>query len=171
MKALLLFVGVCCGIVVVAWLVSKITGARAFYVEDWKLDDGEQELWRDDAADVYSIPELGQARVMSFARLHRSAVRVTNKRVLVGARPLFSKKHMVQQVLYLEAPPSGQSEHVGGGLVTVGYSTLVIRPEVEAHLDDKKPYVDLTPASGHASSTNLWRIRIFTDAGSTFRLR
>jgi hypothetical protein len=170
MSPIVLFLAACGGIVVLGWGVSKITGARAFYVEDWPLDPGESVLWRDDAADVYLIPQLGQARVMSFARLHRSSVMVTNKRVVIGAKTLFGGKHMVQQVLHLAASPDGQTENLGVGLLTVGYQAIVIQPEIEPHLDEKKPYVDLLPASGHASSANLWRIRLFTDAGASFRL-
>ncbi len=170
MKSLLIFLAACGGIVAVGWIVSKLTGSRAFYLEDWKFADGETVLWRDEAADVFLIPTLGQARVISFARRHRSTVVVTSKRILVGAQTLFGNKRMVLQVLYRETPADGQSEHLDGGLLTVGYQALVIRPEVAAHLDEKQPYVDLLPADGHASSTNLQTIRIYTDSGASFRL-
>jgi hypothetical protein len=158
------------GIVLIGWIVSKVTGSRAFFIEDWKFNDGETVLWRDDQSDTYLIPELGQSVVMSYARLHRGAVVVTNQRILVGSLPLFGKKHMVQYVLY-PTKVNDQSDRLDGGLLTTGYQTIVFDPgTLDVQTKETKTYVDLTPSKREASSTNLQTIRIFTDLATTFRL-
>ena len=62
------------------------------------------------------------------------------------------------------------SDKYGGGLLTRGYQSIVIEPQLSTHTDGDKPYVELVPASGHASSTNLSRIRIYTDDAAGFVL-
>jgi hypothetical protein len=160
------FLVACGAIVAGGWLVSRVTGARSHYLDQWKLEDGESILWRDDAADVYLIPRLGQARKMSFARLRRQTVMVTNRRIVVAARPLFGQRRIVQHVLV--AAGDANSERLDGGLFSAGYQTLVIGPGIGRHLEDAKPHLDLVPASGHPSSTNLATIRVFTDQGAGF---
>jgi hypothetical protein len=169
MKPIGYFVLACAAIALIGWIVSKVTGSRAYFIEDWAFAEGETVLWRDDQADSYLIPKQGQAVVMSFARMRRGAVVVTNQRILIGALPLSGKKHMVQSVLYPTKAPG--SDRLGGGLLSVGYQTLVFDPgSLDVHEKDAKPYVDLTPASGETSSTNLQTIRIFTDDAAGFRL-
>lgn len=172
MTPLLLLLGACAAIVIGGWIVSKLTGSRAWYIEDWQYDDGEAILWRDDAADVAVIPRLGQAVVMTPARLHRSPVVVTSKRVLIGAKTLTGKQ-MVKYVLYPGGAPDDQSARIDGGLLTRGYSTVVIEREVDrSHLetDARYPYLALTPLEGERSSTNLAEFRIYTDLAASFRL-
>ena len=172
MTAVLLFVAACGAIVVVGWIVSKAKGSRAFFIESWDFDDGEKILWRDDAADVVVIPKLGQALSMTPARLHRWPVVVTSSRVIIGNKTLTGKA-MVRYVLYPTVAPDGQSKHLDGGLLSRGYATVAIEPEVERdHLGDdvRRPYVSLIPVDGERSSTNISRIRIYTDLGATFRL-
>lgn len=172
MTAGLLFVAACAAIVIGGWIVSKVKGSKAFFLESWQYDDGESILWRDDAADVAVIPKLGQARSMRPARLHRWTVVVTSSRVLIGNKTLTGKA-MVRYVLYPGVAPDGRSRHLDGGLLSRGYSTVVIEPEVgRDHLggDARHPYVSLTPVEGERSSTNLSHFRIYTDLGATFRL-
>jgi hypothetical protein len=172
MTAVLLFLAVCVAIVIVGWIVSKVKGSHAYFIDSWQYDDGETILWRDDAADVVIVPKMGQAQSMTPARLHRWPVVVTNSRVIIGNKTLTGKA-MVQYVLYPNLALDGQSKHLDGGLLSRGYSTIVIEPEVERdHLGDdvRHPYVSLTPVSGERSSTNLAHIRIYTDLGATFRL-
>ena len=130
MTAVLLFVAACGVIAIVGWIVSKATGSHAFFVESWQFDDGETILWRDDAADVAVIPKLGQAVSMTPARLHRWPVVVTNSRVIIGNKTLTGKA-MVKYVLYTTVAPDGESKHLDGGLLSRGYSTVVIEHEVE----------------------------------------
>ena len=172
MTALLLFVAACAAIVIVGWIVSKAKGSHAYFIESWQFDPGESILWRDDAADVVIIPKLGQAVSMTPARLHRWPVVVTSSRVIIGNKTVTGKA-MVKYVLYPNLALDGQSKHLDGGLLSRGYSTVVIEPNVERdHLGDdvRHPYVSLTPVDGERSSTNLSHIRIYTDLGATFRL-
>jgi hypothetical protein len=172
MTAVLLFVAACGAIALVGWIVSKAKGSHAYFIESWLFDDGETILWRDDAADVVVVPKLGQAVSMTPARLHRWPVVVTSSRVIIGNKTLTGKA-MVKYVLYQNLAPDGQSTHLDGGLLSRGYSTVVIEPEVgRDHLGDevRHPYVSLTPVEGERSSTNISHLRIYTDLGTTFRL-
>jgi hypothetical protein len=172
MTALLLFVAACAAIVVVGWIVGKANGSKAFFIESWQFDDGESIVWRDDAADVVVVPKLGQAVSMTPARLHRWPVVVTSSRVIIGNKTLTGKA-MVKYVLYPAVAPDGQSAHLDGGLLSRGYSTVVIGPEVgREHLGDdvRHPYVSVTPMDGERSSTNISQFRVYTDLGATFRL-
>jgi hypothetical protein len=171
MNSILAFIAVCSTIVLMAWIVSKITGAHAWYIESWTFNDGEIVVWRDDAADVGLIPKLGQAVVMRPMRYHRWPVVVTNQRIIIGNKT-FRGRQMVKYVLYAGASPDDQSKRAGG-LFLRGYSTLVIEPGVmHLHLDDawQPPYVALIPRAAEASSVNLAEIRIYTDSVSSFRL-
>ena len=171
MNSILYFLAACAGIALMGWIVSKITGSSAWYIEDWTFEPGEVVLFRDDAADTYLIPELGQALIMSFARPRRGFVVVTSQRIIIGTRPLFGTKRMVQYVLYVGVSPDGSSARLDGGLLTRGYQTIVLLPGgIQPHPDDSKPHVDLTPLSSEPSSTNLQTIRIFTDLAASFRL-
>jgi hypothetical protein len=172
MTAVLLFVAACAAIALVGWIVSKAKGSHAYFIESWQFDEGETIVWRDDAADVVVVPQLGQAVSMTPARLHRWPVVVTSSRVIIGNKTLTGKA-MVKYVLYPSVAPDGESKHLDGGLLSRGYSTVVIEREVDReHLGDdvRHPYVSLIPVEGERSSTNLSRIRIYTDLGATFRL-
>jgi len=172
MTPLLLLVAACSAIAIAGWIISKVTGSHAWYLEDWQFNDGETTLWRDDAADVSVIPKLGQAVVMTPVRLHRSAVVVTSERIVIGKKTLTGKQ-MVEYVLYPGEAPDSESKRIDGGLLTRGYSTLVIQRDViRDHLGDETryPYVALTPLEGERSSVNVSEIRIYTDVGASFRL-
>jgi hypothetical protein len=172
MTAVLIFAGACAAIVIGGWIVSKVTGSRAYFIESWQFDPGETILWRDDAADVLVIPRLGQAVSMTVARLHRWPVVVTSSRVIVGNKTLTGKA-MVQYVLYPTAAPDDESKRLDGGLLSRGYSTVLIEPEVgREHLagDARHPYLSLAPVDGERSSANISHFRIYTELGATFRL-
>jgi hypothetical protein len=172
MTAVLVFLAACGAIVLIGWIVSKARGSHASVIETWQFDAGETVLWRDDGADVVVVPKLGQARNMTPPRLHRYPVVVTSSRVLIGNKTLTGKA-MVQYVLYPAVAPDGESTHLDGGLLSRGYSTVVIASEVERDQlgdDVRHPYISLTPVDGKRSSTNISHIRIYTDVGATFRL-
>jgi hypothetical protein len=172
MTAVLLFVAACAAIALAGWIVSRVTGSKAYFLDSWRFEDGETILWRDDGADVVVVPVLGQAVSMTPPRLHRWPVVVTSSRVLIGNKTLTGKA-MVRYVLYPGTAPDGQSARLDGGLLTRGYSTMAIESEVERdHLGDdvRHPYVALVPVAGERSSTNVSRIRVYTDQGATFRL-
>jgi len=169
MKPVLLFVAACAAIFLVGWVVSKRTGSHAWFIEDWKYNEGEVVLWRDDAADVGMIGKLAQAAVQRPLRYHRWAVVVTSERILIGNKTLTGKQ-MVKCVLYPGKAPGEDSQHLGGGLLTTGYETLVIEPVAASHTDGKYPYVALKPAPETPSSFNLAEVRIYTDKFASFRL-
>jgi hypothetical protein len=170
MKSLLFFLLALAGIALLGWTVSKITGAHGWLLEDWKFNDGETVLWRDDAADVGMIPRAAQAVVMRPPRLHRWVVIVTSQRIIISTKSVGGKQ-LVKYVLYPGAAPGADSKQLDGGLFTTGYETLVIRPgAITPHLDDKPPYIELTPAPDEPSSVNLSAVRIYTDLAGTFRL-
>ncbi len=87
----LIFLGMLAALVALAFGVSRITGARSRYIEDWKPDEGEHLRFEDRQADIYVVPKLGQARFTTYARLRRGFVLVTNRRIVAGQRALFSK--------------------------------------------------------------------------------
>lgn len=172
MNALLSFIAACAAIVTFGWIVSKITGSRAWFIEDGVFDPGETAIWRDDKADVLVVPRLGQAVIMQPMRLHRWPVVVTNRRILI-AQKTFTGRRMVRYVLYPGTAPDGQSKRLGGGLLKRGYQTLVIQPGVATpHPNSRfqKPYVALAPVSAEASSFNIAEIRIYTDSLASFCL-
>ena len=138
MTAVLLLVAACCAIALAGWIISKVKGSHAFFIESWQFDDGETILWRDDAADVVVVPKLGQAVSMTPARLHRWPVVVTNSRVIIGNKTLTGKA-MVQYVLYPTVAPDDQSNHLDGGLLSRGYSTVVIEPDAPGSVRSCNP--------------------------------
>ena len=167
----LIFVGFLAALVLVGFVISRITGARSHFLEDWKPEPGETILFEDREADTYPVPSFGQARFVTYARPRRGFVTVTSRRILAGTRPLFSKRLMIQYVIYLGEAPGPEAGALGGGLLTKGYQTLVVeRGAIERVVQDKKPYVLLTPDSAAASSFNLQAIRIYTDAAANFPL-
>ena len=55
-----------------------------------------------------------------------------------------------------------------GGLLTVGYRTLVVSPEsLEVHAGPK-PYLELSPLASEVSSANIAAIRIYSERSDTF---
>ena len=172
MNAVLGFITACAAIVLVGWIVSKITGSHARFLEDWAFEPGEHVLWRDDAADVMIIPRWGGAVVMRPIRTRRWAVAVTDQRIILANRT-FTGKRMVQYVLYPTHAPDGQSGKLGGGLLTRGYATMVIQPNVAtAHQGERfqPDYVALAPVAAEVSSFNIAEIRIYSDDVAGFHL-
>lgn len=168
MNAIVWFLIALTAIVLTGWIVSKVTGSKMWPLDDWKYDDGETIVWRDDAADVAAIPTMGQAVVMRPARLHRWKVVVTDRRILAANKAL-GGKHVVTYVLYPGPGAGDAANKLGGGLLTTGYQTIVIKPGVANRYTDQG-YVALQPDPASASSTNLAEIRVYTDQLATFPL-
>jgi hypothetical protein len=58
---------------------------------------------------------------------------------------------------------------IDGGLFTRGYQTFVVLPHAtEIIMDERRPYVILTPAPNARSSANIASIRIYTDQAGRF---
>jgi len=168
MKSLLWFGLALVAIVLIAWIVSKVTGSHTWPLDDWKFEEGETVAWRDDAADVATIPKTNQGAIVKPPRLHRWKVIATNKRVLLADKAV-GGDYLVLYALYPGSAPGEDSKKADGGLLTTGYQTIVIKPGViDLHLDDG--YLALVPKPDEPSSTNMAEIRIYTDLPKTFRL-
>jgi len=167
----LAFLGCLAGIVLLGFVVSRLTGARAQFLENFPLEPGERVLWEDLTADAYPVPSH-TALLVSYWRARRGAVRVTNRRILSGTKTLFGARHMITHILHpSDRALPDQAENAGGGLLTRGYQILVFeRASMVAHIAERVPFVELRLDPTRASSLNLSRYRIYTDSIATFRL-
>ena len=167
---------VCClgGIVLIAFVVSRITGARAHYLEAFALQPGERVLWEDLGADAYPIQKR-RALITSYVRSRKYGVRVTSLRILSGRLALFGSKHMVQHVLYpSDRAFPNEADTLGGGLLTRGYETFVFERASQERgagkSDGRDAYVEVTLSPSVASSMNLIKFRIYSEQLESFRL-
>jgi hypothetical protein len=169
MPAVLAFAGVLVAIVVVAIVVNRIRGGRAHYLDAWAPGPGERRLLEDPAADFYVVPRLGQARRMSFARLHRSHAVLTDARIVIATRALLSKRYMITHMVHLggeEAPP--ELDTLSGGLYTTGYAVLCALPSaMTVEGDGAKRYLRIVPEPT-ASGTNIEHCRLYSDDAAGF---
>jgi hypothetical protein len=166
----LIFIGAVLGLIAIAYTVNRIRGVRAHYVDDWRPDEGEQILFRDEEADTF-IVAVNRATFVSYARPRRGIVIVTNRRILAGTRVLLGRKRMLEHIMYAGSAPDDYSAMLDGGLFTVGYRTLVFLPDaIERVTSGKKPYVELKPSPNEKSSINIDFIRIYTDLAQSFPL-
>jgi hypothetical protein len=159
------------GIVLIGFVVSRLTGARAQFLDDFPLEPGECVLWEDLTADAYPVP-THTALLISYRRARRGAVRVTNRRILSGSKMLLSSRHMIVHILHpSDRVLPDEANDVGGGLLTRGYQILVFeRASMVAHIAERAPFVELCLDSTRASSLNLSRYRIYTDSIAMFCL-
>ncbi|HEY4160147.1 MAG TPA: hypothetical protein VGM29_18670 [Polyangiaceae bacterium] len=171
MNPFLVFVACLAGLVLVAFIVSRITGARAAYIESFTLEAGERVLWEDPLADAYPIP-IRRALITSYRRSRRWVVRVTDRRIIVGCKALFSAKHMIMHVLYpSDRAFPDEANHVGGGLLTRGYQTFVFeRASMARTSSNPNAFVDVSLSAALPSSTNLSAFRIYSDRLESFCL-
>src|SRR4051812_25104291 len=115
MSAVAAFLGCLAAIVLVGFVVSRLTRARTHDLASFPLEPGEELLWQDELADAYPVASR-QAAYTSYRRSRRRAVRVTNLRILSGCRPLFGSGHVLEHVLYPadRAFPEEANELSGG---------------------------------------------------------
>ena len=167
----LIFIGALAAIVALAFTVSRITGARSHYIEDWKADSGEQILFEDREADTYLVPALSKAVFTTYGRPRRGFVLVTNRRIIAGQRVLFGKKSVIQYMIYPEQTEVPDSQRLGGGLLTSGYQSFLFKPGgIHRMPEAANPFVLLTPSPAARSSFNVEAIRIYTDHAARFPL-
>lgn len=171
MNPFLEFVGFLGGMVVLAFVVSRITGARTRYIQDFPLQNGERVLWEDLAADAYIFAGR-RALLTTYSRSRRSAVRVTTLRIIAGNRALFGQKHIIQ---YMAFPSDrtfpAEANSVGGGLLTRGFEAIVFdRAGVVTHTSDERAFVELRLDPAITSSLNRQSLRIYSDVLQSFRL-
>ena len=149
-----------------AIIFNKIKGVKAHYLDVFAADSGEEVLHREAGADFHMVTKLGRAQVMSFARLRRAELVVTNRRIVVGQKVLFGKRYMITHVIWLDSGATIQSEldKMTGGQYSLGYvNYLAKRAAVTSEIDGKKPYVKFIP-DATASATNIEHLRLYVDA-------
>ncbi len=161
--AFLIFIGCLAGIALFGFVVSKITGAKAQYLETFPLDPGERVLWEDLATDAYPI-RARRGLITTYRHSRRRALRVTNLRIICACTPLFGSQHMIEHVLYpADRPFPEEGQRLGGGLLTKGYSTLVFERETAVtHTRGIHGYVELDLARAVESSLGLLKFRIYS---------
>jgi hypothetical protein len=164
----LLFVGALLGIVSFALVVNRLTGTKAQYLEALALSAGENELWRDGAADYVPLPKLGRAKFMTFARRRLHTLVWTNHRLVVAQKPLFSSKHLITHQLFWK--PREAAGEFFGGFYGRGFATVIVETFSFAHVGGSDCVrLEPTPASGEG--LNIAEILVFTDRLAELRDR
>ena len=171
MNPVLVFVCFIAGMISVAFVVSRVTGARAQYLEAFPLEPGERVLWEDLALDAYKVAPRW-ASYTKPRRSRRRAVRVTNRRILSGCTPLFGSKHMIEHMLYpSDRPFPAEANGVGGGLLTKGYAALVFEREgVTKQGAPGAEFINLLLNPSLPSSINALAFRIHSSRCDSFCL-
>lgn len=168
MTTLLIFLGCLAAIVLGAIAVNRARGIKAVYLDAWTPEPGESVRFDDPAADFYVVGRTGQAKVMTFARMHRGRAILTDRRLLVGARPLASKRHMLTHVILLPGDASEDLDRLTGGQYRTGYLTFAASPQgMTAETDGDKPLVRIVPDST-ASAAMVEHCRLYTDRVAEF---
>lgn len=166
--SVLIFLAAILGLIAVAYIVNRLRGVRACYIDDWQPEQGERILLRDMEADTF-IVGINRARFVSYPRPRRGALIVTDIRIVAGAKPLFGRKKMLLYMMYGRAAPGGFSDMIDGGLFTRGFQTLEFLPDaIERMTREERPYVVLKPSPRARSSINIDSIRIYTDKAGSF---
>ena len=171
MTAFLIFLGALVAIVLVALVVNRVRGGRAHYLDAWSPGAGERRLLDDARADFFVVPRLGQARRMSFARLHRSHAVLTDVRIVVATRALLSRRYMITHMVHLAGDGTGPAElgWMSGGLYSTGYTVIAARPsEMTVEDDGGKPYLRIVPEQT-ASGAMIEHCRLYSDDAAGFR--
>jgi hypothetical protein len=171
--AFLYFIAALFGIVLVALVVNRATGTKATYLDAWVPDAGERELWRDAAADLATLPRLGQAAVMSYPRLRRHTVVWTNRRVVVAQQVLLSSKRMLTHQLCFALQASDDAANAAatafaGGFYGRGFTTIACAAKTFGRVNDKD-CVRLQPTADSGATLNLAEVYIFTDQLAALR--
>lgn len=163
---LMIFFGIIAGSILGAMFINKIKGVKAHYLDEFKPEPGEEVRHREAGADFHMVTNLGRAMVMSFARMRRAEVIVTNQRFVIGQKVFLGKRYMITHVIKLDsaAGDSAEVDKLTGGLYAKGYVIyLALRKNVSTELDGKKPFIKFIPeATG--SATNIEHLRLYTDA-------
>ena len=173
MTDIALFAAFLLALIAGAWLFTRLKGIQAQYTETFALGPEEKTLPEDLAADFYVVPALGLAAFMSFARMGRAHVLLTNRRMIIGQKVLFGKKHMVTDVIHWAPNPDVRDEldKMTGGLFTRGYTSRLSAPDkTSVEMDGKKPYLRII-LSDVASSANVDHCRLYTERAAEARAK
>ena len=164
--SLIVFTGGLLGIVVLALVVNRVTGTRASYIDELRLEADENEIWRDSGADVAAVPRRGRALLMSFPRLRAHTVVWTNRRVIISRKALFSQRRMITRHLYFQHEAGAEALAAAGqalgGFFGRGFETIIVASS-EFSRADGKSCVMIKPTEACAARFNLDEVRIFTD--------
>lgn len=167
--SVLIFLAALAGIIVFALIFSKVKGANVHYLEDWRPEAGERILFEDRQAYTYLLDDADTPALMLLPRPKRGFVTVTDRRILTGQRPLFSRRFLIEYVMYSAGSPEGQVDPSFGGQLKRGYRTLMLEPKrIHRAIGATRPYVDLTPSPATATAFDVEAIRIYTDKAGSF---
>lgn len=168
MTSLLIFLGCLAAIALVAVTVNRARGIRATYLDAWTFEPGEEVRFDDPGTDFHVVARFGQARVMTFPRMRRGRAILTDRRLLIGARPLASRRHMLTHVVLLAGAVSEDMDRLTGGQFHSGYVTYAARPEgMAAETDGGKAYVRIVPDPTE-SARPVEHCRLYTDRAAEF---
>ncbi len=171
MAPLLIFVGALVVIVGGAIVVNRVRGVSAHYLDAWSPEPGEERLIEDPAADFYVVPRLGQAKVMTFARLRRTHAVLTDARLVIAQKAAMSRRYMITHVLLLHGDGGAEAAELAkmtGGQFTKGYMVMSALPEhMTVDADGDKTYLRIVPEPT-ASATNVEHCRLYSDMAALF---
>jgi hypothetical protein len=158
-------------VIAVGVIVSRRRGARMHYLDAWTPEPGEEQRLVDPEADFYVVPRLGQARVMTFARRHRTTAVVTDRSLVIAAKAALSKRRAITHVVHL-APAQGSVAALGqlsGGLFSIGYVALSASAAgITDERDGQKPYIKIVP-DPTPSAVNIDHLRLYCDDAARMR--
>lgn len=167
--SVVMFLGVLLGIVLLAVAVNRMTGTRAHYVDALQLEPGEKELWRDAGADFAVVQRMGRALKMSYARLRRTTVIWTDRRIVIAVKPLFSDRCMITHQIYFDGDTAHDvvnarqvAAEAFGGFFGRGFQTISAQSKAFGQVNNKN-CVRIRPTEACGASKNINEMLIFTD--------
>ncbi|NCS94440.1 MAG: hypothetical protein GW761_11625 [Leptospira sp.] len=178
MSSLLIFIFAVACIFFIAILINKIRGIKASYIDSLELSEDEPIIWQDVLADFHIVTKMGQAMFMSFSRMRRAKIIITDQRIIVGQKVFLGKKYLITHMLYFSADPKMKKDldsrteealdSITAGQYSLGYLVyLVDKNQFSAEMDGKKCYLKIIPVSTK-SSTNLEHCRLYSDLEFSF---
>lgn len=171
MTALLVFIGALVVMVAGAIVVNRVRGVSAHYLDAWSPEPGEERLLEDAGADFYVVPRLGQAKVMTFARMRRTHAVLTGTRLVIAQKAAMSRRYMITHMLVLHGDGGAEAaelDRMTGGQFTKGYVVMAARPErMTVEADGAKRYLRIVPEPT-ASATNVEHCRLYSDMAALF---
>jgi hypothetical protein len=170
---LLAFAGVLAGIVLLAFVVSRITGARCHYLDAWTPDPGEHILFDDRKVRIVITLQRRRGNAIYPRKtdlIHpRAFTLVTDRRIVAGQRPLFSKRFLIEYMIFPGDRSDRDARKIGGGVLARGYTSYAIVPgSIRRVANESQPFVELTLSTDAASPVILETIRIYTDRAASF---
>lgn len=141
---------------------------RASYMHDLQLFEGERITYENQAADFYAVPYHGKATFTSYARRRNTQIMITDFRIIVAPRMLFSKKYLITHMLWFKPTEEATQEalRISGGLFTVGYLNFLINKKniqvKQVKQDKKHDYLEILPEKTK-SAINTQSFRLYAD--------